>query len=105
MSFIEGTAMSNRSEEFAHIADAERQLCEEGGPILAAIVRAIEHHKGLRISEVRVTLDGPGLDSSPAAICTIVRAHTVAQSANGQNLNSGGDARKAPGNDSSPSHA
>jgi hypothetical protein len=67
--------MSHWSEDFARIADAERQLCDEAGPLLAAIVRAVQATSGLAINEIRVTLDGAvNADGVSTANCTIIRA-------------------------------
>ena len=49
--------MSRSTEEFAHYAEAERRLCDEAGPAIAAIVRSVEANAGLQIAEVRVTFD------------------------------------------------
>jgi hypothetical protein len=69
------------SEEFARYAKAERQLCEQAGPLLVAIIRGIERRAGLRITEVRLTFDHANLSSdSIAANCTIVHAHDCLQS-------------------------
>jgi hypothetical protein len=81
--------MSKLSDEFARIANAERQLCDEGGPVLAAIIRDIERRAGLNIAEVRVTLSYDS-ESRICANCTIVRADTFAQS-------KGRDMRRANG--------
>jgi hypothetical protein len=67
--------MSSSGQDFERYANAERQLCDEAAPLLAAIIRGIESRVGIRIAEVRVTLDG---DGSPVANCTIVRAHDTA---------------------------
>jgi hypothetical protein len=73
--------MSYRSEDFADIAKAEKQLCDEAGPLLAAIIRAVEARAGLAITEVRVTLDRSDNSSSPStANCTIIRADSPSPS-------------------------
>jgi len=67
--------MSKSTEEFAHYAEAERQLCDEAGPILASIIRAVEARAGVLIAEVRVTFDRTSNTGELiAANCTIVRA-------------------------------
>jgi hypothetical protein len=67
--------MSTPSEEFAHYAEAERRLCDEAGPALSAIIRAVEASTGLQIAEVRVTFDRTTRTGElVAANCTIVRA-------------------------------
>jgi hypothetical protein len=73
--------MSNVSDEFARYAKAERRLCDEAAPVLAAIVQTIEVHAGLCITEVRVTVDwAKRSNGSIAANCTIVRAHNASTS-------------------------
>jgi len=70
--------MSNTSEDFARYADAERKLCDEAGPLLAAIFRDIERRAGVVITEVRVTLDRASNDGEEvSANCTIVNARPV----------------------------
>lgn len=67
--------MSNLEEAIARYAGAERQLCDEAGPLLGAIIRGVEARSGLRISELRVTIDwANSLDGEITANCTIVQA-------------------------------
>ena len=54
---VERYEMSSSSEEFARYAKAEQKLCDEAGPVLVAILRAIEGQTGLRVTEFRVTVD------------------------------------------------
>lgn len=87
--------MSNSSEEFARHAKAERLLCDEAGPALAAVIRDIELHAGLCIDEIRVTVDWTDLaNGSIAPTCTIVRAHV--------NPVSDGDERRRTAHSSTP---
>jgi hypothetical protein len=68
--------MSSSGQDFERYANAERQLCDEAAPLLASIIRSIESRMGIRIAEVRVTLDGADpTGGSPIANCTIVRAN------------------------------
>jgi len=67
--------MSRSSEEFASYAEAERRLCDEAGPVVAAIVRSVEASTGLQIAEVRVTFDRTTRTGELiSANCTIARA-------------------------------
>jgi hypothetical protein len=73
--------MSNVSDEFARYAKAERRLCDEAAPALAAIVRTLEADAGLCITEIRVTVDwGKRSHGSISANCTIVHAHNASTS-------------------------
>ena len=73
--------MSNLGDEFARYSNAERELCDEAGPLLGAIIRRIEARAGLCITEVRITIDWAGsLNGSIVANCTIVRAQEAADS-------------------------
>ena len=73
--------MSDLGDEFARYSKAERELCDEAGPLLAAIIRGIEARAGLCITEIRVTLGQPSsLNGSIGANCTIVRAQDAADS-------------------------
>lgn len=67
--------MNQFSDEFARIADAERWLCEEAGPVLDTIVRSIERRAGVIVGEFRVTFDRThGNNGFSVANCTIVQA-------------------------------
>jgi hypothetical protein len=71
----EDSDMSNLEEAIARYAGAERQLCDEAGPLLGAIIRGVEARCGLRISELRVTVDwANSVDGEISANCTIVQA-------------------------------
>ena len=95
--------MSHSSEEFARYAKAERQLCDEAAPMLATIVRAIEGQTGLRITELRVTVDrAKSSDGSITANCTIVHAHNAANS-DGHGALLAADPAGRPGDGLSPS--
>ena len=73
--------MSDSSGEFARYARAERQFSDAAGPVLDEVVRSIEARSGLRITEVRVTVDWANQSGgSIMANCTIVRAHPSQQS-------------------------
>ena len=73
--------MSNSNEEFERYAKAERQFSDDAGPILDEIVRSIEARAGLRIAELRITVDWANRDDgSIIANCTIVRADAVERS-------------------------
>jgi hypothetical protein len=67
--------ISISNDDFGRYADAERQLCDQAGPLLAAIFRDIESRAGVFITEVRVTLDRASNDGQEvSANCTIVNA-------------------------------
>ncbi len=71
--------MSDVGDEFARYSKAERELCSEAGPLLAGIIRAVGARAGLRITEVRVTIDrANSLNGSITANCTIVHAQDAA---------------------------
>jgi hypothetical protein len=74
--------MSELGDEFARYSKAERELCDEAGPLLAAIIGGIEARAGLCITEVRVTIErASSLKGSIVANCTITRAENAADSA------------------------
>ena len=76
--------MSNSSEEFARHAKAERLLCDEAGPAIAAVIRDIELHSGLCIAEIRVTVDWTNrANGSIDPTCTIVRTHPLRANGDG----------------------
>jgi hypothetical protein len=66
--------MSNLEKTFERYVAAERQLCDEAAPLLGAIIRGVEARCGVRISEVRVTVDwANSIDDAIIANCTIVQ--------------------------------
>ena len=66
--------MSSDGDEFGRMASAEKQLCDQAGPLLAEIIRGVEERYGIRIAELRVTMQPsePG-DGWSGANCVIVR--------------------------------
>lgn len=67
--------MSNLEEAIARYSGVERQLCDEAGSFLGAIIRGVEARCGLRISELRVTIDwANSVDGEIDPNCTIVHA-------------------------------
>jgi len=66
--------MCTDGEAFLRYAKAERELCETAGTALARIIDEIEGRHGIRIAEVRVTMDrSHSLNGWPAANCVMVR--------------------------------
>jgi len=66
--------MSNLEKSFERYVAAERQLCDEAGPLLGTIIRSVEARCNVRISELRVTVDwANSVDGSISANCTIVQ--------------------------------
>jgi hypothetical protein len=69
-------AVSNATpgENFAPYAQAERELCDIVGPLLADVVKEIEQRNGIKIRELRVTIEPPAPDAMwTGANCVIVR--------------------------------
>jgi len=66
--------MSTEGDEFGRISSAEKQLCDQAGPLIAEIVHGVEERYGIRIAELRVTMERsePGHGWS-GANCVIVR--------------------------------
>jgi hypothetical protein len=86
----EDSDMSNLEEAFARYAGAERQLCNEAAPLLGAIIRGVEARAGLRISELRVTVDwANSVNGAITANCTIVHAEETAHSTQSTTSNRG----------------
>jgi hypothetical protein len=65
-------------EAFLRYAKAERELCEMAGAVLTNIIKEIEIRHGIRIAELRVTMDrAHSLNGWPAANCVMVREEEV----------------------------
>lgn len=63
---------------FRQYATAEKELCEMAGAVLTNIINEIESRHGIRIAELRVTMDrAHSLNGWPAANCVMVREEEV----------------------------
>jgi hypothetical protein len=70
--------MRTAGEDFLRYAKAERELCEMAGAVLTNIIKEIEIRHGIRIAELRVTMDrAHSLNGWPAANCVMVREEEV----------------------------
>ena len=70
--------MCTDGKAFLRYAKAERELCEMTGAVLTNIISEIESRHGIRIAELRVTMDrGHSINGWPAANCVMVREEEV----------------------------
>lgn len=66
--------MSNVSENFVPYAHAEKELCDIAGPLLADVIKEVERRNGIKIREIRVTMETPTAETMwSGANCVIVR--------------------------------
>lgn len=66
--------MSTISENFVPYAHAEKELCDILGPLLADVIEEVEQRNGIKIRELRVTIDPPTPNALwTGANCVIVR--------------------------------
>jgi hypothetical protein len=66
--------MSKAGKEISRYATAELSLCNQAGPMLIDLVREIEKKSGIKVREIRVTIDAPDAPNGWAgANCVIVR--------------------------------
>ncbi len=49
--------MTKNLDEFARYSLAEKQLCDEAGPLLSQLISKIERDHDVTINEVRVTIE------------------------------------------------
>ncbi|HEY2862218.1 MAG TPA: hypothetical protein VGK37_01185 [Casimicrobiaceae bacterium] len=69
--------MSDERKTVSSYARAERRLCDDAGPLLIDVVREIEQTSGIRVLEIRVTIEAPDAEHGWAgANCVIVREAT-----------------------------
>ncbi len=68
--------MSAEGDSFHSIAKAEKELCAEIGPEIAAMIRAIEDRIGISITEISVTGTHGASARWQNALCTIVSIET-----------------------------
>ncbi|MEO8567014.1 MAG: hypothetical protein ABI541_11575 [Betaproteobacteria bacterium] len=70
--------MCTDGNAFLRYAKAERELCEMAGAVLTRIITEIESRHGIRIAELRVTMDRSHSPNGwPAANCVMVREEEV----------------------------
>lgn len=66
--------MSMDTETFVRYARAEKDLCQKAGVAMSKIIKEVERSHGIKIAEVRVTVDHSDLSNSwPVANCVMVR--------------------------------
>jgi len=66
--------MSIDAETFVRYARAEKDLCQKAGAALTKIIKEIEESHGIKIAEVRVTMDPSyAANGWSAANCVMVR--------------------------------
>ncbi len=66
--------MTKNLDEFARYSLAEKQLCDEAGPLLSQLISKIERDHDVTINEVRVTIERAKPEAPWGnATCTIVR--------------------------------
>jgi hypothetical protein len=66
------------SKAFLRYAKAERELCEMAGAVLTNIMNEIESRHGIRIAELRVTMDrAHSLNGWHTANCVMVREEEI----------------------------
>lgn len=70
--------MSTDGEAFLRYASAEKELCEKAGAALTPIVTEIEDRYGIKIAELRVTMDPcRSANGWSAANCVMVREQQI----------------------------
>jgi hypothetical protein len=66
--------MSEAGKVLSRYASAELVLCDKAGPILIDLVNEIEQKSGIKVREIRVTIEQPDPPNGWAgANCVIVR--------------------------------
>jgi hypothetical protein len=66
--------MSIDTETFVRYARAEKDLCQKASAVLTQIIKEIEDTHGIKIAEVRVTMDpSDSANGWSAANCVMVR--------------------------------
>jgi hypothetical protein len=65
--------MTKNTDEFARYSLAEKQLCDEAGPLLSQLISKVEHDHDVTINEIRVTIERANPEALwSSATCTIV---------------------------------
>jgi hypothetical protein len=75
VNFLEIKDMSSAAEQLACVANAEKHLCEQAGPLIARIIEEIENRLDIKIGEVRLTMNASEINTSWGGInCVITQA-------------------------------
>jgi uncharacterized protein (UPF0210 family) len=70
--------MSTDGEAFLRYAKAEKELCEKAGSVLTQIITEIEDRYGIKIAELRVSMDPcRSANGWSAANCVMVREQQI----------------------------
>jgi hypothetical protein len=66
--------MTKKTDEFARYSLAEKQLCDEAGPLLSQLISKVERDHDVTINELRVTIERDKPDPAWGDVtCTIAR--------------------------------
>ena len=66
--------MTKTTDEFARYSLAEKQLCDEAGPLLSQLISKVERDHDVTINELRVTIERAKVEIPWGSVtCTIVR--------------------------------
>jgi len=66
--------MTKNTDEFARYSLAEKQLCDEAGPLLSRLIAKVERDHDVMINELRVTIERGNPDAAWGNVtCAIVR--------------------------------
>ena len=66
--------MSTVSENSVPYVHAERELCDMVGPLLADVVKEVGQRNGIKIRDIRVTIEAPTAQTMWSGVnCVIVR--------------------------------
>jgi hypothetical protein len=67
--------MSHAADQLACVANAEKLLSEQAGPLVARIIEEIENRYHIKIGEVRMTMNPSEVNRSQGGIsCVITKA-------------------------------
>ena len=67
--------MSNAADQLARIANAEKHLSEQAGPLVAGIIQEIENLYHMKIGEVRMNVNPSEINRSWGGInCVVTQA-------------------------------
>lgn len=74
--------MSRAADQLACVANAERHLSEQAGPLVARIIAEIENRYPIKIGEVRMTMNPSEINRNWAGISCVITQADVAPGAN-----------------------
>ena len=70
--------MSSAAHQLACVANAEKHLCEQAGPLVARIIQEIENRYRIKVGEIRMTMNPSEINRSWGGVTCVITQADVA---------------------------